>query len=116
MDRPMQISPGDTLIWLRQTVDTLKRFDHYELYLYSDSPAMDELQLKITYKENTMLLCSPEGKEKRAALAIVLSEANTLHSMSYYFDDFIQQIPTSLRSKADVIQRLEKVIASLALK
>lgn len=115
-DRPLQISPGDTLMWLRQTVDTLRRFDRYHLFLYADSPAVDELQLKITYKENTMLLCSPEGREKRTALAIILSEANTLHSMSYYFDDFIQQIPTSLRSKADVIQRLEKVINGLTLK
>jgi hypothetical protein len=112
-DRPIQVSPGDTLSWLRQVVDALRRYEHYELYLYPDSPSEDVLDLKISYKENTMLLFSPEGKEKYHTLAIILSEANTLHSMSYYFDDFIQQIPASLRSKADVIQRLEKVIANM---
>jgi transcriptional regulator with XRE-family HTH domain len=112
-DKPVQISPADTLLWLRQIVDTLRRSNHYELFLYTEPPTMDDLQVKITYKENTMVLFSPEGREKRKALAIILNEANTLNSMSYYFDEFIQRIPTSLRNKADVIQRLEKMIAGL---
>jgi hypothetical protein len=115
MDRALQISPGDTLMWLRQTVDALKRFEHYQVYLYTDAPAIDDILLKVTYKENTMLLCAPEGREKRTALALILSEANTLHSMSYYFDDLIQQIPSSLRNKAEVVQRLERLIAGLTL-
>jgi hypothetical protein len=112
-DRPIQISPTDTLLWLRQTVDTLRRSEHYELYFYSENSAMNALPIKITYKENTMVIFSPESREKRKTLAVILSEANTLHSMSYYFDEFIQQIPANMRNKADVISRLEKLIASL---
>ncbi len=115
-DQPVLINLQDTLVWLQQTVDALRKYEHYELYLCPESQSLSNLKVNISYKENFSALFSPAFKERRQASTIILSENNILHSLSYYFDDFIQQIPTGLRNKADVIQRLERLISSLSEK
>ncbi len=113
-ERPIQIRMADTQAWLQQTVDTLRKYDNYEVYLCSDTHAIDDLQINITYKENTIAQFASSAREKRLNSIIQISENNILHSMSYYFDNFIQQIAPSLRNRNDVILRLERLIANLA--
>ncbi|HAL74334.1 MAG TPA: hypothetical protein DCM45_04470, partial [Clostridiales bacterium] len=113
-DKPTWLSDVDTLAWLRQTYDTLKRFPNYELYLAPDSSVINSLRINITFKENITAFFSPTGPFLQPAATVALNESNVLHSLSYYFDDVIQQIPASLRNRQDVMTRLERLIATLS--
>lgn len=113
-DKPAWLSDIDTLAWLRQTYDTLKRYPNYELYLAPDSSVINSLRINITYKENVTAFFSPTGPFLQPAATVSLNESNVLHSLSYYFDDVIQQIPVSLRNRQDILTRLERLIATLS--
>lgn len=112
-EKPITVSLKETIAWLQETVNALRRHENYEIFLYPENMAFESMQINVTYKESNVALFSPSARDFKTASIIMLSENNILHSMSYYFDDFIQQIPTSMRSKPEVIQRLEKTISNL---
>ena len=112
-EKQVIVNLKDTITWLQETVNALRRYENYELFLYPENTIFDTMQINITYKESNVALFSTSAKDLRTASIIMLSENNILHSLSYYFDDFIHQIPTSMRSKPEVIQRLEKTITNL---
>jgi len=113
-DKLTMLNESDTLAWLRQTLETMKRYPNYELYLAPDSSVINSLRINITYKENVTAFFSPTGPFMLPAATVSLNESNVLHSLSYYFDDIIQQIPVTLRNRQEVMTRLERLIATLS--
>ncbi len=113
-DFPIKLNKVDSLAWLKNIVAALAKYPNYELFFGPESLRIEDLKVSVTYKESSMAMFSPLGKSKNPASVIVLCENNVLHSLSYYFDDFIQQIPSSLRNRHDVIARLERLISVLS--
>ncbi|MEA4889505.1 MAG: hypothetical protein VB070_08600 [Clostridiaceae bacterium] len=111
--QPLPLSQQDIKAWLQRTIDELRHNDRYELYLYPQSSTMEQMQVNISYWENCGALFSSADSSGNNPAIIKLNEANIIHSLSYYFDDFIHQIPSSQRNRAEVIQILEKVIHGL---
>ncbi len=111
--RPLPLSQQDIIAWLQRTIDELRRNDRYELYLYPQTSGMEQLQINISYWENCGALFSPADVSVSSPAVIKLDETNIIHSLSYYFDDFIHQIPSSQRNRTEVIQKLERLVHKL---
>lgn len=116
LDNPWSADTPTAISWLESMVDTMKTYPHYHVYLSSQAPGLEDVSVNILYKEDGSALFSPSCSRRRQPISIMLNEANILRSLSYYFDDYIQQIPTVQRQKEEVIVRIEKVISSLKLK
>jgi hypothetical protein len=112
-EQPVRLNREDTVLWLKKTLAALQDSSNYELYLSSENAALESLRINITYKENTAAVFAPASSMKRPASILSLNEGNVLHSLSYFFDDIIQQIPASLRSRGEVCSRLERLITVL---
>ncbi|NLW12182.1 MAG: hypothetical protein GX028_09230, partial [Clostridiaceae bacterium] len=91
----------------------LKKYEHYHLYLSDQTPGLEDINVNIIYKENNGALFSPSTSGQKQPISILLNEANILRSLSYYFEDFVQKIPTVQRQKEDVIARLEQILSRL---
>lgn len=107
------LSPETTIAWLQNTIRLLKENDNYQVCFAPVTPGLDSIKVNINYKENIFALFSTELPEGKAPLTVMLSEANILHALSHFLDDFIQKIPSSLRRKEEVIDRLQKLIFNL---
>jgi len=83
----------------------LRSRKNYELYFF---PAGDAASLgcSVASYENQAALFAPV--EASQAFTILLQERNALYSLGHYLERFISRIPTSQRSKPDVIRRLER--------
>ena len=110
LNRPLVMNAMQTEALLQSMIDTLKSYDHYNVYLSEHVPGLEDVNVNITFKEDSFALFSPGSRQKKESVSIMLREANILRSLSYYFDDYIQHIPTVQRQKQDVIFRLEKTI------
>lgn len=113
LSEPWIMDSESTILWLEATIDTLKKYENYHLYLSDQTPGLEDINVNIVYKENNGALFSPSTSGQKQPISVLLNEANILRSLSYYFDDFIQKIPTVQRQKDDVIDRLEQILARL---
>lgn len=113
LSEPWIMDSGSTILWLEATISALKKYEHYHLYLSDQTPGLEEINVNIIYKENNGALFSPSTAGQKQPVSILLNEANILRSLSYYFEDFIQKIPTVQRQKSDVIDRLEQILSRL---
>jgi hypothetical protein len=104
------MNASQTAVWLQSIIDTLRSYEHYNIYLSDQIPGLEDVSVNILFKEDNFALFSPSSRNKKESLSIMLSEANILRSLSYYFDDYIQHIPTVQKQKQEVISRLEKTM------
>ncbi|MDD3196839.1 MAG: hypothetical protein PHI69_01065 [Eubacteriales bacterium] len=113
LSEPWVMTISDTINWLNNTVETLKNYEHYHLLLSDQTPGLEDIDVNIVYKENNGALFSPSQSGKSNSVSDLLNEANILRSLSAYFDDYIQKIPTVQKQKQEVIDRLEQLIEKL---
>lgn len=116
LPEPWIMDIESTILWLEETINAINKYDHYHLYLSDQAPGLENINVNIVYKENNGALFSPSLSGKKQPISLMLNEANILRSLSYYFDDFIQKIPTVQRQKEDVIDRLENILSLLKSK
>jgi len=105
LDRPFRLDPAESAEWLLGVAAALRSRKNYELYFF---PAGDAASLgcSVASYENQAALFAPV--EASQAFTILLQERNALYSLGHYLERFISRIPTSQRSKPDVIRRLER--------
>lgn len=113
LDQPFQLDPAESAEWLLTVATALRTRKDYELYLYPASDAA-ALGCSLACYENQAALFAPLKASR--AFTILLQERNALYSLSLYLDRFITRIPTSQRSKPDVIRRLERTAELLQQK
>lgn len=107
------LSTSATIVWLKNLIRLLRDYDNYQICFAPSTPGLESIKVNINYKENLAALFSTELPEGRSPLTVMLSEANILHALSHYFHDFIQKIPSSLRQKDEVIDRLTNLVEYL---
>ncbi len=105
LDRPFRLDSTESAEWLLGVAAALRSLKNYELYFF---PAGDAASLgcSLASYENQAALFAPV--EASQAFTILLQERNALYSLGLYLERFISRIPTSQRSKPDVIRRLER--------
>ena len=110
---PVPLTETETIIWLRCTIEALRRNDQYQVYFYQETAEMDQDPINILFQEGQAAFFSRADHKGRRPMVIMMSEANVLYSLGAYFDEFIEKIPVNQRSRGDVIQKLDKLIQEL---
>lgn len=104
---------GEQLIrYLQNLIAVLKAEDHYELYFSPGTTELETLEANIALKENHAAIFSTEAAQLNP-ITIMINESNILQSLSFCFEDIIEQIPPGLRQKPDVIRILESLVAEI---
>lgn len=110
MTEPGRLSRQETIIWLEMIIDLQVNYSNYHVYFSPKAAGMKNISVNITYKEFITALFSSNNRDQ---ILVRIDEANILHALSYYFVDLIDQIPSSLKKKADVINRLQRLLLHL---
>lgn len=114
-DSAIRLSAKHSIVWLRAVIDVLRLNHNYELYLNPDSSPLERLRVNIYFKENVSVRFSPVNPESKSVITVALNESNVLHSLSYFFEDYIAQIPERYKNRQEVISRLEQLVVALTV-
>jgi len=103
----------EIVLYLENILDALRKYDHYELYITNQLPGLENLDVNIAFKENIAASFYTNAAVRNNYAGVVVDEGNIIQALVYYFDDYIQKIPSSNRNKKEVIRKLEKTITVL---
>lgn len=109
----VKLTVPEIILYLENIIDTLRADDHYELYLTNQLPGLEALDMNISFKENIAASFYTNAAVRNNYAGVVVDEGNIIQALVYYFDDYIQQIPSSNRNKKEVIRKLERTVSVL---
>lgn len=107
---PIEITDDEANETLKNIQHVLKEYEMFNVYLINQTSKETEISVNITLKENTDSFFTTTVSPGIPFLGLYVHEGNILHSLSYYLDDIIVQIPSLRRNKQETMKEIEKIM------